>query len=283
MQCTFCCKQFFCLFPSKKHEYGEVHSNTVINKKKGYIDVRPGAHMSWWLYETTAPVSEPTDRPLAIWLQGGPGAASSGYGNFEEIGPLDYSLKERKHTWVQHMNVLLFIDSPVGAGFSYVDNLELLTKSDDLVVHDLYEFVRKFLIENERYRGVPLHIFGESYSGKIVMLLAQMLQKAIDNESIVCNLKSVTSIDGWIAPLDTMYSWPKYLRQLGFVGQAGYDQIENVLMTINSHMRSTVPTANKSVMDSRGALHNVLESSTGNVDMYNVMTEKGNVKRKAIN
>lgn len=56
--------------------------------------------MFWWLYLTTADVESKYDRPLVIWLQGGPGASSTGYGNFEEIGPLDMDLKHRNHSWV---------------------------------------------------------------------------------------------------------------------------------------------------------------------------------------
>ncbi|KAJ8942061.1 hypothetical protein NQ314_010169 [Rhamnusium bicolor] len=36
----------------------------------GHVTVRQGAHMFWWLYYTTADVSNYTERPLIIWLQG---------------------------------------------------------------------------------------------------------------------------------------------------------------------------------------------------------------------
>lgn len=36
----------------------------------GYIKVRPGANMFWWLYYTTANVTHYRERPLIIWLQG---------------------------------------------------------------------------------------------------------------------------------------------------------------------------------------------------------------------
>jgi len=62
----------------------------------GYVTVRPEAHMFYWLYyhERT------TEQPLVIWLQGGPGASSTGYGNFEEIGIADTNLNVRNHSWV---------------------------------------------------------------------------------------------------------------------------------------------------------------------------------------
>lgn len=56
--------------------------------------------MFWWLYYTTANVKSYYDKPLIIWLQGGPGGSSTAYGNFEEIGPLDADLNPRNYTWV---------------------------------------------------------------------------------------------------------------------------------------------------------------------------------------
>ena len=67
----------------------------------GYVTVRPKAHMFWWLYYTTADVNTKyEEKPLIIWLQGGPGVSGTAYGNFEELGPLDTNLKPRNHTWV---------------------------------------------------------------------------------------------------------------------------------------------------------------------------------------
>ena len=65
-------------------------------------------------------------KPLVMWLQGGPGGSSTGYGNFEEIGPLDLNLEARDTTWIKEANVL-FVDNPVGSGYSYVLDKKALT------------------------------------------------------------------------------------------------------------------------------------------------------------
>ena len=66
------------------------------------MKVRPASYMFWWLYYTTnANVSSYYDKPLIIWLQGGPGASSTSYGNFEELGPLDADLRPRNFSWVR--------------------------------------------------------------------------------------------------------------------------------------------------------------------------------------
>lgn len=56
--------------------------------------------MFYWLFHTTANVANYTERPLIVWLQGGPGGSSTGIGNFDILGPLDLSLQERNYTWV---------------------------------------------------------------------------------------------------------------------------------------------------------------------------------------
>lgn len=43
----------------------------------------------------------------------------------QEIGPYNDDWSPRKHAWTQSAN-LLFVDNPVGTGYSYVDDLQLL-------------------------------------------------------------------------------------------------------------------------------------------------------------
>lgn len=64
-------------------------------------------------------------RPWILWLQGGPGASGVGYGNMAEIGPYTppYWLPRSK-SWADLAD-LVFVDNPVGTGFSYVTNSSL--------------------------------------------------------------------------------------------------------------------------------------------------------------
>jgi len=81
------------LFPTGRQGFGPGE------QEYGYVEVRPGAHMFYWMFYTTAQ-EDWTQRPLVMWLQGGPGASSTSYGNFNEIGPWDGNRKERNSTWV---------------------------------------------------------------------------------------------------------------------------------------------------------------------------------------
>lgn len=191
----------------------------------GYIDVRPGAHVFYWLYYTTANVPRYQDRPLVIWLQGGPGGSGTGYGNFEELGPLDIFQQPRNTTWTRNYNVL-FIDSPVGSGWSFVDTSSLLTRTNKEIADDLNSFLRQFLNANSEFRSTPIHIFGQSYGGKVGAEWAYELDKEIKAGQISANLASTNFGNAWIHPLDLQESWAPVLYNYGYVDIDGYNKID---------------------------------------------------------
>ncbi|XP_062133659.1 retinoid-inducible serine carboxypeptidase [Drosophila sulfurigaster albostrigata] len=234
----------------------------------GFVDVRTGAHMFYWLYYTTANVTSYTQRPLAIWLQGGPGASSTGYGNFEELGPLTLEGVPREWTWVKDMNVL-FIDNPVGSGFSYVDSSAYYTTTNKEIALDLVEFMKGFYALHPEFKTVPLHIFCESYGGKMSPEFALELYYAIERKEIECNLKSVALGDPWTSPIDSVLAWAPFLLQMGIVDQNGHDSIESAALRTKNYVDRglwTLATMQWSLTQSV-----VLRESKG-VDFYNVET-----------
>jgi len=54
---------------------------------------------------------------------------------------------------VNEANVL-FIDNPVGSGYSYVDDMSLLTTDIDQISHDLAQFTRQFMIRHPEFKVV---------------------------------------------------------------------------------------------------------------------------------
>ena len=72
--------------------------------------MRTGAYMFWWLYYTTSRnVISYVEKPLLIWLAGGPGGSSTGSSNFDAIGPLDLNLNPRNFTWVYKLDILFIL------------------------------------------------------------------------------------------------------------------------------------------------------------------------------
>jgi serine carboxypeptidase 1 len=77
---------------------------------------------------------------------------------------------------VNHVNVL-FIDNPVGTGFSYVDSSSAFTTTNAEIAQDLVIFTGGFLEAHPEFKTVPLYIFSESYGGKMAAEYALALDK----------------------------------------------------------------------------------------------------------
>lgn len=80
-----------------------------------------------------------------IWLNGGPGCSSMD-GALMEVGPYrlkdDHTLEFNKGSWDEFAN-LLFVDQPVGTGFSYANTDSYLHELDEMSTHFMI-FLEKF-------------------------------------------------------------------------------------------------------------------------------------------
>ncbi|KAE9447065.1 hypothetical protein C3L33_21032, partial [Rhododendron williamsianum] len=116
----------------------------------GYVSVGEwnDVHLFYYFIESEG---NPREDPLILWLTGGPGCSSFG-GLVFEIGPLhfekDYfdgkfpNLTLNPFSWTKVASII-FLDAPVGSGFSYADNAESYVVDDLLYATDTYNFLLK--------------------------------------------------------------------------------------------------------------------------------------------
>jgi len=166
--------------------------------------------MFHWLYEANS--STPYDVPLIMWLQGGPGASGVGFGNFAETGPLDISLQPRATTWLNAPASLLYVDSPVGTGFSYVDSNKLIPTNNSQIGADLVSLAVAFFAAHSEYKSTPFWVLTESYGGKMVTDFALQLLAAIDAGRVQCNFAGIVMGDSWISGVDFVDTWAPLLN-----------------------------------------------------------------------
>ncbi|CAB3398178.1 unnamed protein product [Caenorhabditis bovis] len=234
----------------------------------GYADIRNGAHTFWWLF-----AKKPADpkRPLFVWLQGGPGSSSTGFGNMEETGPKTLNGSDNQATWLQVAD-LVYVDNPVGAGFSYVDDLQYLTTNIEQIGEDLLAWLRKFLVLHPEYRTRPFYIFCESYGGKMSTQFAKVITDAIKKGNLSLNFKAVALGDSWISAMDYVNTWGPYLYANSYLD----DHQLATVQKLASRCQSLVDQQKWSqATNCWSEMEELISSETNDVSWYNILKKGG--------
>ncbi|CAL0324198.1 unnamed protein product [Lupinus luteus] len=236
----------------------------------GYVEVRPKSHLFWWLYRSPYRVDNPSNPwPTILWLQGGPGASGVGFGNFGEIGPLDINLKPRNFTWLRKADIL-FVDNPVGTGYSYVEDSTLYVKTDDEATSDLITLLIELFNSNENLQKSPLFIVAESYGGKYAVKLGLSALKTIQQGKLKVKFGGVALGDTWISPIDFVFSWGPLLKDLSRLDDNGFRKANSLAEKIKQQLEAgQFVDATYSWSD----LENLISLSSNNVDFYNLLKD----------
>ncbi|EGO05428.1 hypothetical protein SERLA73DRAFT_69041 [Serpula lacrymans var. lacrymans S7.3] len=92
--------------------------------------------------------SSPSEDPLLLWLNGGPGCSFS-TGLLFELGPCSVvdegnNTTYNPHSWYQQANII-FLDQPIDVGFSYSTDGSQVTTSPE-AAKDVYAFLELFRV-----------------------------------------------------------------------------------------------------------------------------------------
>lgn len=186
----------------------------------GYLPARPegtngepkdNAHLFFLLLRAR---HVPAKRKLIIWFNGGPGCSSFD-GAMMEVGPWRMDGKgglvwvKDGASWNEYADIL-FLDQPVGTGFSYVNTngyTTSLPQAADEVVYFLNQFVQVFpeysrdveINYGSSGSGVDTYLAGESFAGQYIPYTAKAIVNA---RNPPVSLKGIAIGNGFIDPIN---------------------------------------------------------------------------------
>ncbi|GJN31687.1 hypothetical protein PR202_gn00011 [Eleusine coracana subsp. coracana] len=238
----------------------------------GYVEVRPKAHLFWWYYKSPQRTSTPGKPwPTVLWLQGGPGASGVGLGNFLEVGPLDVNLKPRNSTWLQKAD-LIFVDNPVGVGYSYVEDDSLLVTTDWQQAADATTLIKALVKEVPTLQTSPLFLVAESYGGKYAATIGASVARAIRAGELKITLGGVALGDSWISPEDFTLAYTPLLLSVSRLDDNAGDEANKKAGAVKAQIAAGQwATAQGSWND----LLDFIGTRSGNVDVYNFLLDSG--------
>ncbi|WCJ44335.1 serine carboxypeptidase-like 40 [Euphorbia peplus] len=234
----------------------------------GYVTVDEVAGRALFYYFVEADQPSSTSLPLLLWLNGGPGCSSLGYGAMKELGPFRVnsdgkSLHSNRYAWNNVANVI-FLETPAGVGYSYSNRTSDYGKSGDRqTAKDNYNFLVKWLERFPEYKGREFYIAGESYAGHFVPQLAHtILSLNQKHENTHINLKGIMIGNAYID--DETYA------------QGRYDYYGNhalISPETSEKIRKTCNFTSQGMENQSIECESALEKATGDtevIDIYNI-------------
>ncbi|KAK4875529.1 hypothetical protein RN001_011951 [Aquatica leii] len=187
-----------------------------IQSYSGYFTVNEqyNSNLFFWFFPSEINYES---APVVLWLQGGPGSSSL-IGLFVEIGPFQvnstHELERKPHYWSQTHSVI-YIDSPVGTGYSFTDK-EGLAQNQTLIGQHLYSALLQFFQLFPELRNNKFFVTGESYAGKYVPVLSYEIMKQNPNAKQKINLQGLAIGNGLCDP-ENQLGYAEYLYQIGLI------------------------------------------------------------------
>ena len=174
--------------------------------------------MFYWWFESR---NDAENDPLVLWLTGGPGCASE-IALFYENGPYAFNedgetLKKNEYSWNSNAN-LLYVDQPVGTGFSHSTLLDHPTNELE-IAEDMYMFMSKFLDKYPQLKGKDFYITGESYAGHYIPAISHYF-KFESPTPLEVNFRGLAIGNGLVDPYNQYPAYAKFAYENNLIGSA---------------------------------------------------------------
>ncbi|KAG4120534.1 hypothetical protein ERO13_D11G149200v2 [Gossypium hirsutum] len=203
---------YFCLFCSFVVLTQSAPEEALVTQLPGFSGTFPSKHYSGYVnvdqnhgknmfYYFVESERNPSEDALVLWLNGGPGCSSFD-GFVYEHGPFNFEAAKANESLPQlHLNPyswskvsnIIYLDSPVGVGFSYSKNKSDYETGDVQTAIDTHAFLLKWFELYSEFLPNPFFIAGESYAGVYVPTLSSEVVKGI-----VAQKKPIPNFKGYL-------------------------------------------------------------------------------------
>jgi vitellogenic carboxypeptidase-like protein len=239
--------------------------------KSGYLPVSSTSNSSifYTFYEAQNSTSPLSQTPLLIWLQGGPGCSSM-LANFYELGPWrvtkSLTLEPNPGSWNRIFG-LIFLDNPIGTGFSVASTPQEIPTDQKGVAKHLFAAITRFVQLDPVFKHRPIYITGESYAGKYVPAIGYYIleknAKLKDSERV--NLAGLAIGDGLTDPVTQVVTHAANAYYVGLINERQKKELEKAQLEAVRLVRK----GNWSeAADARNNVLRLLSNMTGLATLY---------------
>lgn len=244
------------------------------------VNETSNSNMYFWFFPS---MDGNSSTPVLLWLQGGPGGSSL-YGLFIENGPFlvdkDGKIEPRPWSWNSKYH-MLYIDNPVGTGYSFtVGQIPGYSTNEVEVADNLYSCLEQFFTLLPKYQANDFYLTGESYAGKYIPAIGYKIHTANQNSpKIVINLRGMAIGDGLCDPENMVGGYGDLLFQFGLVDEMQKAFFDKETATAISYIKNKDFYAAFKIFDMllNGDLSpypTFFYNATGSTNYYNILRQE---------
>ncbi|KAL9115433.1 MAG: hypothetical protein Q9227_000754 [Pyrenula ochraceoflavens] len=211
----------------------------LLKMHAGHIEVDHDSNANLWFWHFKNRHIANKQRTV-LWLNGGPGCSSMD-GALMEIGPYrlqdDHTLRYNDGSWDEFAN-LLFVDNPVGTGYSYVNGNAYLHELPEMAAQ-MVTFLEKFFGLFPEYEMDDIYIAGESYAGQHIPHIARaILDRNKEAGKTKWNVAGLLIGNGWISPPEQYQAYLSFAYQADLLqgGSEKAKDIEGMMSRCNNEL-----------------------------------------------
>ncbi|GAB2250559.1 hypothetical protein Droror1_Dr00016809 [Drosera rotundifolia] len=242
----------------------------------GYFSLKNtyGARMFYFFFESR---NNSKQAPVVIWLSGGPGCSSS-IALFYENGPFkvndQLNLVWNTYGWDQASNIL-FVDQPVGTGFSYTNDSRDFRHDENGISNDLYSFMQAFFAAHPDYAKNDFYITGESYAGHYVPAFASRINEGNRaGKGIKINLKGIAIGNGLTNSGIQYPAYPDFALQTKLIDKSSYNEIMQIVPSCQNAIKlcgtNGTDTCSQALNICEDIFESILQDGPENLNYYDI-------------
>lgn len=224
-----------------------------------------------WLVESR---TDPVHDPVVIWLNGGPGT-SSFIGQFTEGGPYrivtepELGLVDNPSSWNRRAN-LLMIDQPTGTGLSVALDDKVHARTEPQASAQLYEALQRLFAALPQFRANDLYLFGESYAGVYLPLLATTILDGNAAGRPHVNLRGIGVGDGWVDPIVQQQTYGEYAYAHGLIDPVERQRVAGLYDDCACAIRESEPESSRHADKVCNRIEEYISKVSGGTNVYDV-------------
>ena len=225
--------------------------NGALSKQSvsGFIPISNASNTFYWLFLSDTGA---TKKPTIVWVQGQIGVSSM-FGVVNEFTP----------NWLRDFNIL-FVDAPVGTGFSFTSSLTEMASTSEEIASQMYQFLLGFFVRHAKDVGTDIIIAGEDYAGHTIPVLSALI---LHEPVASFNLKGIAGGNTHVhAPIQVITK----AESAGMFGLVDGSCIEEARRHAWAASAYSVAGETMESLNERNLLEQTIQTCSPGIDMSNI-------------